>query len=373
MAVPDPGIAAHAEVAEATVAKSTEAETVIPAWAEPTSAHQAWAIPGGFETGDPRGGVVALRPEIGEVAGHADGVAPGGVSHPCPSRRNLVHLKCLGSRPRSRRRLEWRWPKVAFGRDECSSWRPRRYLELRCAEFVPTSSLIRVPPIATKLPQNEPSFEDTAAWLKRRAGEIGFGEVGIAPAVEATGASRLSEWLELGHHGEMHYLREREAAYGSPQSVLEGARTLVLLTLDYFTGDAELAAPGVGRVARYAWGEVDYHDLIHQKLEVLKSELEQRHPGAAIRGVVDTAPLLEREYAELCGLGWRGKNTLLLSPKRGSYFFLACLLTSLDLPVDAPTATDHCGTCTACLDACPTEAFVAPNLLDAQVHQLLDD
>lgn len=216
------------------------------------------------------------------------------------------------------------------------------------------------------MPQIEAPLGETANWLKRRAGEIGFREVGIAPAVEAAGASRLKEWLELGHHGEMHYLQERAAAYASPQSVLEGARTLVLLTLDYFTGDPELAAPGVGRVARYAWGEVDYHDLIHQKLELLKCELTQRHPGAAIRGVVDTAPLLEREYAELAGLGWRGKNTLLLSPTRGSYFFLACLLTSLDLPIDAPTASDHCGTCTACLDACPTDAFVAPHLLDAR-------
>lgn len=216
------------------------------------------------------------------------------------------------------------------------------------------------------MPQIEAPLGETANWLKRRAGEIGFREVGIAPAVEAAGASRLKEWLELGHHGEMHYLQERTAAYASPQSVLEGARTLVLLTLDYFTGDPELAAPGVGRVARYAWGEVDYHDLIHQKLELLKSELAQRHPGAAIRGVVDTAPLLEREYAELAGLGWRGKNTLLLSPTRGSYFFLACLLTSLDLPIDSPMGIDHCGTCTACLDACPTDAFVGPHVMDAR-------
>lgn len=190
--------------------------------------------------------------------------------------------------------------------------------------------------------------------------------MGIAPAIEIPGASRLKEWLELGHHGEMSYLKEREAAYRSPQFVLEGARTLVLLTLDYFTGNTESIAPGMGRVARYAWGDVDYHDLIHQKLELIKGELSQRHPGALVRGVVDTAPLLEREYAELAGLGWRGKNTLLLNPLRGSYFFLACLLTSLDLPIDAPMATDHCGTCTACLDACPTEAFVAPNLMDAR-------
>jgi epoxyqueuosine reductase len=235
---------------------------------------------------------------------------------------------------------------------------------------VASFSLIRGRAIATNSPQNEALFGDTAAWLKLRAGELGFSGVGIAPAIELAGASRLREWLALGHHGEMAYLNERREAYADPQSVLDGARTLVLLTLDYYTGDhgreRGTASAEKGRVARYAWGSVDYHELIHGKLEQLKKELALRHPEAALRGVVDTAPLLEREYAQLAGLGWQGKNTLLLSPARGSYFFLACLLTSLDLPVDAPATTDHCGTCTACLDACPTDAFVAPNLLDAR-------
>ena len=184
--------------------------------------------------------------------------------------------------------------------------------------------------------------------------------------MEPTGASRLTEWLELGHHGEMGYLQDRKEAYANPGSVLEGARTLVMLMLDYHTLEPAPAKAERGRVARYAWGAVDYHDLIHGKLEHLKRELERRHPEAAVRGVVDTAPLLEREYAQLAGLGWQGKNTLLLSPGRGSYFFLACLLTSLDLPLDTPATTDHCGTCTACLDACPTSAFVGPNLMDAR-------
>ncbi len=233
------------------------------------------------------------------------------------------------------------------------------------AEFA-SFSLIGSLAIATHSSQNEVSLTDTAAWLKRRAGELGFQGAGIAPAIEPTGASRLTEWLELGHHGEMAYLMERRKAYANPGSVLDGARTLVMLTLDYLTLEPAPTSAEHGRVARYAWGATDYHDLIHGRLEQLTSELAARHPEAAVRGVVDTAPLLEREYAQLAGLGWQGKNTLLLSPNRGSYFFLACLLTSLDLPLDTPATTDHCGTCTACLDACPTNAFVGPNLLDAR-------
>ena len=118
-------------------------------------------------------------------------------------------------------------------------------------------------------------------------------------------------------------------------------------------------------MARYALGELDYHDVIHERLKQLKSWLEQRSPGALVRGVVDTAPLLEREFAEAAGLGWVGKNTLLLNRTWGSYFFLAALLTDVTLDVDPPQDKGYCGTCTACLDACPTDAFVEPYVLDA--------
>lgn len=196
--------------------------------------------------------------------------------------------------------------------------------------------------------------------------ELGFESVGIAPAIAPPGGADFVEWLDRGFHGEMAYLRERQNAYFDPGAVLSGARTLVMLTFNYHTVDPSPAGAEHGRVARYAWGSVDYHDLLHGKLKQLKAELLQFRPTALVRGVVDTAPLLEREYAQLAGLGWRGKNTLLISPTRGSYFFLACLLTSLDLPIDTPMTVDHCGTCTACLDACPTNALVKPNLLDAR-------
>jgi epoxyqueuosine reductase len=135
--------------------------------------------------------------------------------------------------------------------------------------------------------------------------------------------------------------------------------------MHYSPAAARQPSAGEGRVSRYAWGEQDYHDLIHNRLKQLAQFLRTRVPSAAARGVVDTAPLLEREFAQLAGLGWIGKNTLLLNKYAGSYFFLAALLTDQVLAYDEPHETNHCGTCTACLDACPTSAFVGPYVLDA--------
>jgi epoxyqueuosine reductase len=139
-----------------------------------------------------------------------------------------------------------------------------------------------------------------------------------------------------------------------------------MLTLPYSNRSSPSLPTGFGQVARYASGSVDYHDSIHHRLKNLGKWLEQKASDVIWRGVVDTAPLLEREFAELAGLGWIGKNTLLLNRQLGSYFFLASLLTNLPLPCDEPNQTDHCGTCRACLDACPTEAFPEPHVLDAR-------
>lgn len=201
--------------------------------------------------------------------------------------------------------------------------------------------------------------------LKAEALAAGFHLVGVTPAVEPAAVARFAQWLELGYGGTMHYLENRREAYTHPRSVLAGARSLVMLVQGYRTAEPEPIAPGHGRVARYAWG-TDYHDVIHERLHRLADFVRAAHPRAQVRGVVDSAPLLEREFAQLAGLGWIGKNTLLLNRHWGSWFFLAALLTDLELAYDVPAETDYCGTCTACLDACPTGAFTAPYVLDAR-------
>ena len=201
--------------------------------------------------------------------------------------------------------------------------------------------------------------------LKAEARKLGFEQAGICAAAAPPGLARFHDWLEAGYAGEMTYLAGRADAYEHPRHVLDGARSVVMLAMSYATQPPQPVEVGQGRVARYAWGTADYHDLIHDRLHQLADWLRAAAPDARVRGVVDTAPLLEREFAQLAGLGWIGKNTLLLNTQAGSWFFLAALLTDLELTLDAPHATDHCGTCRACLDACPTDAFVQPYVLDA--------
>ncbi len=213
-----------------------------------------------------------------------------------------------------------------------------------------------------------PALKALTQQLKQKSRELGFVLCGVAPAAAPGRWQQFSRWLDAGYAGQMHYLAGRRDAYRHPRFVLDGCRTIMMLALPYATETESAersAAEGVGRVARYAWGEIDYHDVIHDRLASLCRWVESRHPAASVRGVVDTAPLLEREFAEMAGLGWIGKNTLLLNRTWGSYFFLAALLTDLALDTDPPQEKGYCGTCTACLDACPTDAFPQPFVLDA--------
>ena len=207
--------------------------------------------------------------------------------------------------------------------------------------------------------------ENLTSLIRRNALELGFSAVGITPAVTPTGLGRFHEWLDAGYAGQMHYLEDRREAYAHPDSVLAGVRSVVMLAVNYKSEPIGPLRPGQGRVSRYAFGEVDYHDWIHARLKQLKRTIQEAAPEAKVRGVVDTAPLLEREFAQQAGLGWFGKNTMLLDKQLGSLFFLAAILIDQPLIYDQPHAASHCGTCTACLDACPTEAFVEPGKLDA--------
>jgi epoxyqueuosine reductase len=203
------------------------------------------------------------------------------------------------------------------------------------------------------------------AALKEEARRLGFQLAGVAPAMPAPGIERFRLWLTDGFAGGMHYLAGRAPAYEHPRHVLEGVRSILMLGTAYRTAEPTEPAPGEGRVSRYAWGS-DYHDLIHWRLKRLEELHQQLAPAAAVRGVVDTAPLLEREFAQLAGLGWVGKNTLLLNRHYGSWFFLAALLSSEPLVPDGPMDREFCGECRRCLDACPTGALVEPYRLDAR-------
>ena len=201
--------------------------------------------------------------------------------------------------------------------------------------------------------------------IRARAGELGFGLVGFAPADQLEGAEFYARWVALGYAGQMGYLERNLEKRGDPRLLLPGARSVVCVGMQYFQESAPKTDPLEGRVSCYARGE-DYHGLIEgrlgQLLEFVRAEVGQVVAG---RAYVDTGPVLERELAQRAGLGWWGKNTCLIAKGTGSYFFLGELLLDLDLEYDQP-ATDHCGTCTRCLDACPTQAFPEPYVLDAR-------
>ena len=207
---------------------------------------------------------------------------------------------------------------------------------------------------------------ELSAVVKAAAAEAGLGLCGVARAEEAETFPHFEDWLDAGMAGEMGYLPGRREARRHPRSVLASVRSVVMVGLDYRTDEPAAARPGHGRVSRYAWGRGDYHDVMRTKLKAVAAALHAASPGVKTRAAVDTAPLLERDFARRAGLGWFGKNTMLISTRRGSFVFLGALLTDADLKPDEPHRTDHCGTCTACLDACPTDAFPRPGVLDAR-------
>jgi epoxyqueuosine reductase len=207
----------------------------------------------------------------------------------------------------------------------------------------------------------------TAADVKQQATAVGFDLCGIAPAVAHRELAFLREWLDRGYAGEMAYMHRSADTRADVRHVLPSARVVIVLATVYNTDrpySTENADSGRAAIARYAWGD-DYHDVIGRRLDALMDWL-RHEAGAGFEGraYVDTGPVQERVYAHHAGLGWIGKNTCLINQDAGSWLFLSEIICNLDLEVDAP-ALDRCGTCTACLDACPTGALVEPRALDA--------
>ncbi len=201
--------------------------------------------------------------------------------------------------------------------------------------------------------------------LKAEAARLGFDLAGAAPAITPPETESLRRWLADGLAGPLDYLSGRIEAYQHPRHLLAGVRSVLMLAINYRSAEPNEANAGQGRVSRYAWG-TDYHDLARGRLHQLADFHRRLVPGAEVRGVVDTAPILEKQFAQLAGLGHIGKNTLLLNERLGSWIFLGGLLTTEALRYDAPHDRDLCGTCRACLEACPSGALTAPYRLDAR-------
>jgi epoxyqueuosine reductase len=203
--------------------------------------------------------------------------------------------------------------------------------------------------------------------IKRRARELGFDACGIAPAVAHPELRFFREWLDRGYAGEMAYLNRSADRRADVRHVLPTAQTVIVTATNYNTDrpySTECADPSRAQIARYAWGD-DYHDVIGARLDALLAWMrEQSSESFDARAYVDTGPVQERVYAQHAGIGWIGKNTCVINPDIGSWIFLGEILCSLPLQVDAPSL-DQCGTCRLCLEACPTQAIVAPGVLDS--------
>ena len=203
--------------------------------------------------------------------------------------------------------------------------------------------------------------------LKRRARALGFTATGVARPERNPHAAELDRWLADGHAGTMTYLHRQSEKRKDPRKIMPEAKTAVVTLTNYFHG-ARVASPAAtprGQVAQYAWS-ADYHDVLGDRLEQLATAIRELVPGATTRCYVDAGPVPERELAQLAGLGWIGKNMMLIHPEIGSFTFIGVVLSDADLEPDLPFEADRCGTCRRCLDACPTQAFVGERDLDAR-------
>lgn len=206
-----------------------------------------------------------------------------------------------------------------------------------------------------------------ASLIKEKAAELGFHLIGIAPAVRFPEADLFRQWIAKGFAAEMAYMARHVKKREDPQVLFPQARSVIVGGMSYHSSSSSAlsANPLYGKISRYAWGE-DYHIILKNALYALLNWI-QTHSSTPVEAkvCVDTAPVLERLYGHYAGLGWIGKNTCLINQRYGSWYFLGEILINLDLKYDVPAA-DRCGTCTRCLDACPTGALVAPRLLDAR-------
>lgn len=199
--------------------------------------------------------------------------------------------------------------------------------------------------------------------IKATALGLGFDKVGILSATPlADEKGRLEEWLARGFHGQMAWMAREPDKRADPEVLMPGARSIVVVAHNYYTPHQHAET---GKISRYAWGD-DYHDILGEKLSKLYDRIKEHRPGTNGKICVDTASFMEKAWAVRAGLGWLGKHTNLITTTHGSWVFIGSLILDIELDYDTQTAEDHCGTCTACLDACPTGAIVEPYVVDSR-------
>ena len=206
------------------------------------------------------------------------------------------------------------------------------------------------------------SAADNSSFIKRSATDLGFDYCGISKAVFLNeDARRLETWLQKGMHGNMQYMENHFDMRVDPVKLVPGAKSVITLLLNYFPEKKQ--SPSLPKISKYAYGE-DYHDVIRDKLKMLIELIKLEVGEINGRGFVDSAPVLERTWAQKSGLGWIGKNGNLINKQQGSYFFIATLIIDLALEYEDAFAKDYCGTCTKCIDSCPTDAILPDKVID---------
>ncbi len=207
-------------------------------------------------------------------------------------------------------------------------------------------------------------MDSLSTKIRQKAIGLGIDKIRFARA-ESLGHSgeKFFTWLGRGYQGQMAWLEREPEKRTDPRRILPDAKTVISVALNYYTPQQHVDDPEKGKISRYAWGD-DYHDVLKEKLRTLLDWIVDYYPGASGKICVDTAPIMEKAWAMRAGIGWIGKNSNVLTKENGSWIFLGEILLNLDLDHDEP-ATDHCGTCTACIDACPTDAIVEPYVVDS--------
>jgi epoxyqueuosine reductase len=205
-------------------------------------------------------------------------------------------------------------------------------------------------------------LQKNTSLIKQAALKLGFDHCGIARAQRLDkDALRLEQWLNKGLHGTMNYMENHFELRIDPSKLVPGAKSVITLLKNYYP--AELQKSGALKISKYAYGQ-DYHEVIREKIKLLLTEMRSAIGEVNGRGFVDSAPVLERSWAQKSGLGWIGKNGNLINKENGSFYFIATLITDIELAFDDPIAKDYCGTCTKCIDACPTDAILPDKIID---------